>query len=126
MVLKPDGGTSILMESPLRSIVILVFVFAFFLVANVGSVPAERAEGAAAYKKRCSMCHGADGKGFKALKTPDFTSHQWQAAHSDAAITEVIKKGKKGTAMPAMAGKLGEDEIRAVVAHIRSLNSDKR
>jgi cytochrome c6 len=38
---------------------------------------------------------------------------------SDAALTEVITKGK--AKMPAYGGKMTPDEIKALVAHIRSL-----
>lgn len=100
-----------------------LFIFCGAALSQGGS---EAVDGAAAYKKRCAMCHGPEGKGFKALKTPDFTSPEWQAAHSDEEITEVIKNGKKGTAMPALGSKMSEDEIKAVVAHVRTFNSEKK
>jgi cbb3-type cytochrome c oxidase subunit III len=108
----------------------IIVTFTLMLLADValslGQSEGNAPDGGALFKKRCTMCHGADGKGFKALKTPDFTSPEWQAARSDLAITEVIKNGKKGTSMPAMAGKLSEDEIKAVVAHVRSFDSSKK
>ncbi len=100
-----------------------LFIFCGVALSQGGS---EAVDGAAAYKKRCAMCHGPEGKGFKALKTPDFTIPEWQAAHSDEEITEVIKNGKKGTAMPALGSKMSEDEIKAVVAHVRTFNSEKK
>jgi mono/diheme cytochrome c family protein len=36
-------------------------------------------------------------------------------------MSEVIKNGKKGTAMPAFSGQLKHEEISAVIAYIRSL-----
>jgi mono/diheme cytochrome c family protein len=36
-------------------------------------------------------------------------------------MREVIKNGKKGTAMAAFGGQLKEEEISAVIAYIRSL-----
>jgi len=83
------------------------------------AVPA--ANGAAIFKKNCMMCHGADGKGFPALKTPDFTDPKWQSSTTDKEMREVIKNGKKGTTMAAFGAKLKDDEISAVVAYIRSL-----
>jgi len=83
------------------------------------AVPA--ADGSAVFKTNCAMCHGVDGKGFAALKTPDFTSPKWQASMTDKQIKDVIKNGKKGTAMVAFGDKLNEEEITAVVAYIRSL-----
>lgn len=86
---------------------------------------AEQPEGEAIFKQRCSMCHGADGKGFAAIKTPDFTDPKWQESITDKEMIEVIKNGKKGTPMPAFGDKLKEEEILSVVAYIRSLNSEK-
>jgi len=83
------------------------------------AVPAT--DGAAVFKNNCMMCHGADGKGFPALKTPDFTSPKWQASAKDKVIREVIKNGKKGTAMQGFADKLNDLQISAVITYIRSL-----
>jgi cbb3-type cytochrome c oxidase subunit III len=83
------------------------------------AVPA--ADGAAIFKKNCTMCHGADGKGFSALKTPNFTDPKWQSSTKAKEMREVIKNGKKGTAMPAFGGQLKDEEISAVIAYIRSL-----
>ena len=85
-----------------------------------------QADGAAIFKKNCTMCHGTDGKGFPALKTPNFTDPKWQSSTKDKEMREVIKNGKKGTAMPAFGGQLKDEEISAVVAYVRSLNSSKK
>ena len=87
---------------------------------------ADSPDGAAIYKQKCQMCHGADGKGFPAIKTPDLTNPKWQASVSDKEMIEVIKNGKKGTPMPAFADKLKDDEIQAVVKFIRSFDSSKK
>ncbi len=95
----------------------------------VAAAPAARAgapDGAAIYKQKCSMCHGVDGKGFSAIHTPDFTDPKVQASMTDKQMEEVIKNGKKGTAMPAFGGKLKDDEIQAVIKYLRSLNSEKK
>ena len=92
------------------------------LVASLAyraAVPA--ADGAAIFKNNCVMCHGADGKGFSALKTPDFTDPTWQSSMKDKQLREVIKNGKKGTAMAAFGDKLNDEAITAVIGYIRSL-----
>ncbi len=104
----------------------LILASLVFAGTAISQGETEAVDGAAVYKKRCAMCHGPEGKGFKALKTPDFTLPEWQAAHSDEEIIEVIKNGKKGTAMPALGSKMTEDEIKAVVAHVRTFNSEKK
>jgi mono/diheme cytochrome c family protein len=85
----------------------------------------EKPDGAALYRSKCSMCHGLDGKGFSAIKTPDFTDPKVQAAITDKEMITIIKEGKKGTAMPPFADKLKDNEIEALVNYIRSLNSKK-
>ena len=75
-------------------------------LAYRAAVPADSGE--TVFKNNCAMCHGADGKGFAALKTPDFTSPKWQASMTDKQIKVVIKNGKKGTAMTAFGDKLND------------------
>ncbi|MGA2630812.1 MAG: c-type cytochrome [Terriglobia bacterium] len=82
--------------------------------------------GSSIFKRRCMMCHGADGKGFPTVKTPDFTDPKWQASMKDKDLMETIKNGKKGTHMPPFGDKLSEDEIKAVIGHIRSLKAEKK
>ena len=78
-------------------------------------------DGGDLYKQKCSMCHGADGKGYPALKTPDFTDPKVQASLTDKEIVDTIKNGKKGTAMPPFADKLSDDQINSLLAYLRSL-----
>ncbi len=101
----------------------ILFTAALFLAANPAQTEAE-ADGASLYKKNCLMCHGQDGKGFATLKTPDMTSPEWQKNHDDKKLAEFIRAGKKP--MPAFPPeKLSDEELKAVIAHIRSFNSKK-
>ena len=93
------------------------FLLVFGLALQAGPAP----DGGDLFKEKCSMCHGADGKGYAALKTPDFTDPKVQASLTDQEIAQTIKNGKKGTAMPAFADKLSDDEIQSLVTYIRSL-----
>jgi mono/diheme cytochrome c family protein len=72
------------------------------------------------------MCHGPTGKGYAALKTPDFTNPKVQASMTDKEIVGAIKDGRKGTFMPAFADKLKEEEIQSLLTYIRSLESSKK
>ncbi len=96
------------------------------LISSLAAQSAQQPDAKMLYSKRCSMCHGADGKGFAAIKTPDFTDSKWQASVTDKQIFNVIKEGKKDTAMKAFGDKLTDDEIQALVTHIRSLNGEKK
>lgn len=83
----------------------------------VCSSSAAAQDAAGTYKAKCAMCHGADGKGGK-MGTRDFASAEVKA-ETDAQLTDIITKGKGK--MPAYDGKLKADEIKGLVAYIRSL-----
>ena len=81
------------------------------------------ADGAAVFGSKCVLCHGKKGEGqpnWKAKGQPDLTTAEWQSSHTDAQIAEVIKNGK-GKFMPPFKAKLSDDDVNAVVAHIRAL-----
>jgi cbb3-type cytochrome c oxidase subunit III len=101
-------------------------VTACALLLSSGLRAADEPDAAAMFKQKCSMCHGADGKGYAAIKTPDFTDPKWQEGITDGKIVETIKSGKKGTPMPPFSDKLKEEEIQALVKYIRSLNGEKK
>lgn len=96
------------------------------LVGAINYHAEDKANGAEVYKAKCAMCHGVDGKGFTALKTPDFTDPQWQDSVKDKEILNAIKNGKKDTAMPGFADKLSEKEILAVLAQVRAFSGKKK
>lgn len=83
-----------------------------------------RAQGDAAklYKTHCVLCHAADGSGSspsgKALKAKDLRSDEIQKK-SDAELAELIAQGKGK--MPAFGQKLKPDDIKQLVAYIRTL-----
>ena len=99
------------------------FLLIFTLALQAGPAPDA---GGDLFKHKCIMCHGADGKGYPNMKTPDFTDPKFQAKHTDDEITKTIKNGKPGTVMPAFKDSLSDDQIKALVAYIRSLDSSKK
>lgn len=103
----------------------LLVVAATLLVGALAQQAEEKPDGAEVFRAKCSMCHGVDGKGFSALKTPDFTDSKWQSSVKDSEILNVIKNGKKDTAMPAFSDKLSEKEILAVVRQVRAFGKKK-
>ncbi|HEX5411439.1 MAG TPA: cytochrome c [Terriglobia bacterium] len=90
------------------------------------SFAANAPNGADIFKEKCSMCHGINGKGYAAIKTPDFTDAKWQAAHSDKELMNAIENGVKGTAMVSFKDKLSQQEMAAVLKYIRSLGGAKK
>jgi len=83
-------------------------------------------ESADLFNNKCSMCHGKDGKGFSALKTPDFTDPKWQASKTTKEIEEAIKNGKKDTMMKGFEDRLKPEEIEKLVQFVRALNSKRK
>ena len=69
------------------------------------------------FKAKCASCHGADGKGKAALKTQDLASAEVQKM-SDAELTTITTDGKGK--MPAYGKSLKPDQIKDLVAYIRS------
>jgi cytochrome c oxidase cbb3-type subunit 3 len=77
------------------------------------------------------VCHGdtgkGDGPGARVIgqRLRDFTDPQAMRQVSDRYLFEIIQKGGsqfgRSNAMPAWGMKLGDAEIRALVAYIRSL-----
>jgi mono/diheme cytochrome c family protein len=92
--------------------------FAFAIVA-IMAIPLFAADGAAVFKAKCAVCHGVDGTktipamGVKPLVSPEVK------AKSEAQLITIVTNGQRK--MPAFAGKLSGEEIKAAVAHVRSL-----
>lgn len=78
--------------------------------------------GKAPYKAKCQACHAADGSGKtpvgKSLKVADLRSPEIQKK-SDAELSEFIANGKGN--MPSFKSSTKEEDIRAIVAYLRSL-----
>jgi mono/diheme cytochrome c family protein len=76
----------------------------------------------ATYKAKCQMCHGPDGKGEtpagKSMKVRSFADPEVTKI-SDDELAGVIEKGKGK--MPAYGKNMKPDQIKAMVAYIRSL-----
>jgi mono/diheme cytochrome c family protein len=92
-------------------------------VAGMLSLPAKSDDKAAAtYKQKCAACHGPDGKAetpaAKAMKVRSFADPA-TVKMSDAELADVIEKGKGK--MPKYGASLKPDEIKAMVAYIRTL-----
>jgi putative heme-binding domain-containing protein len=80
--------------------------------------PAAMAEGQALFRGLCSGCHGGTGRGGKG---PDLTDNKWLHGGTDADITRTIQNGVPGTTMKKLGDALKPEQIRHVIAYIRSL-----
>jgi cytochrome c oxidase cbb3-type subunit III len=79
------------------------------------------AAGKATFSTVCAACHGADGKGNKAMGAPNLTDKVWLYGGSEAAIIETITLGRNGT-MPAHGPLLGEGKVQVLTAYVWSLS----
>ena len=86
--------------------------------ASAAPDPAALAEGQALFRGLCSGCHGGGGRGGKG---PDLTDDRWLHGGTDADIAQVIRNGVPKTTMKRMGESLKEDQIRKVIAYVRSL-----
>ncbi len=80
------------------------------------------------WEKNCAKCHGADGAGKTKmggkLGVKDYTDAKVQAEMKDEEMAKTIKEGKKDgdtVKMKAFGDVLNDDEIKALVAHVRSM-----
>lgn len=99
----------------------------FVIIAAFGAPHADAAvDGGAVYAEHCLACHGERGDGNTRLRrgvtTPprDFTSAAARRELDRARMIRSVAAGRPGTAMPGYADKLSQDEIAAVVDHIRA------
>lgn len=84
--------------------------------------------GGRVFKTRCVVCHGASGHGdgiaSKGLdpKPRNFHDKAYMATKTDAQLLATIHAGKG--AMPSWKSQLSEDEMKAVLAYVRTFASN--
>ena len=87
------------------------------------------ADVAANWTKHCGSCHGKTGKGDtkagKKADVKDLTDAKYQAGFTDEQMFKQIKEGMKDKngkeKMKPFGGILSDEEINALVAHVRTL-----
>ncbi len=91
------------------------------------AISASAADAKALYEKDCAKCHGADGKGDtkmgKKMNAKDYTDAKVQAEMKDDAAVKAIKDGlkdKEGKVLMKPAEGISDDEIKGLVAYMRS------
>jgi len=101
--------------------------YAALAVALFGAANILAADVKTNWEKECAKCHGADGKGQTRMGrqsgAKDYTDPKVQAELDDAKATKQIKEGMKENGkekMKAYGGQLSDDEIKALIGHIRA------
>jgi cytochrome c553 len=102
-----------------------LIVFSLALLV-AGAVSVRAADVKENWEKHCTKCHGQDGKGKtkmgEKLGMKDYTDAKVQGEMKDDAMTKAIKEGVKDgdkTKMKAFGDVLSDDEIKALIKHIR-------
>jgi cytochrome c553 len=98
-------------------LVMLVMTIAAALFILIPSLSWAADDGATLYKAKCAMCHGPDGAGKPAMKAPSLISDEAKKL-SDADLAKAVAEKAKH---PAGVKSLPADDVKAVVAHIRTL-----
>ncbi len=95
-------------------------VIAYVLSLSGHAEPGDKAAAGKARFVVCAGCHGADGKGNRAVGAPDLTANIWLYGGSPATLRKTLMEGRHGK-MPAHQW-LGEDRIRLLAAYVYSLS----
>ncbi len=103
-------------------------LFSLLTVLSLATSVAQAADARTNWDTNCAKCHGPDGKGQtkmgRQLQVKDYTDATVQAGMKDEdmlrIVTEGVKDGKKDK-MPAYKDKLSADEVKDVVALVRSM-----
>ena len=103
-----------------------LLMFGSMLIATA-ALTASAADAKENYEKACAKCHGKDGKGDtkmgQKLGAKDYTDPKVQEALTDEAAFKATKDGfkdKDGKVLMKPSEGLSDDEIKALVAHMRT------
>ncbi|MBA3913837.1 MAG: c-type cytochrome [Acidobacteriales bacterium] len=98
----------------LAMLIVTIAVALFILIPNL-SWAAD--DGAALYKTKCAMCHGADAMGKPAAKIPSLVSDEAKKM-SDADLEKAVMEKPKHA---GVAKSLTPDQTKMIVTYIRSM-----
>ena len=91
------------------------------------------ARGKSKFGTICAACHGPDGKGNKALGSPNLTDDIWLYGGSESSLMETINKGRGAnmvaagvSVMPAHKDLLDDAKIHLLAAYVYSLSQPEK
>ena len=70
----------------------------------------------------CAACHGADGKGMKAVGSANLTDNIWLHGFGEKAIVDMVNNGMQNV-MPPQAKLLTEAQLKVLTAYIWGLSN---
>jgi mono/diheme cytochrome c family protein len=87
-----------------------------------GRASAGAVDGAKVFAGTCAVCHGASGKPDEQmvarLGVRDLTAPEFRARVTPELVEKQVRGGSKNKLMPAFAGALSEEQIKAVAAYV--------
>lgn len=115
------------MKRPIYTLILAVGAAAAIVFTASGATTinevAKAADAATIYTRECVSCHGRDGRGQtrkgRQTRARDMTDPEWQDDVSDERLFNSISNGRGK--MPAFRKKISENDIDALVAHVRRL-----
>ena len=119
-------GRFVLHGEPMRAWVIFALAsVSIWLSGCDRKVAGGRADGAEIYSKVCARCHGYQGVPNEdmasGLGVTDLSSATFHERVTDAELRARIVRGSANRRMPAFGDVLTDDQLDAVVRHVRAL-----
>jgi mono/diheme cytochrome c family protein len=96
--------------------------------AAAKTTPASRERAKKLYTQDCAMCHGDNGNGKTDIATSmqltllDWTDPKSLTGKPDQELFDTIRKGKGDKMPPEDAGRAKDEEVWALIAHIRNFS----
>ena len=76
------------------------------------------------YQQYCALCHGPTGKPTEAMvarrTVRDLTSKELRERVTPALVEQQVRNGSQNKLMPAFAGALSDEQIKAIAAYVSS------
>ena len=103
----------------------IILAAATFVLAAFTGYADNCEEAKANWDRHCSKCHGKTGAAdtpiAKKMEIKDYTNPESLADLSDEELFNMTKDGVEGTKMPGFGKKLSDEEIKGLVAYMRSM-----
>jgi cytochrome c oxidase cbb3-type subunit 3 len=90
------------------------------VISRQDKASAASQRGAQVFVDNCAVCHGADGKGTRALGAPNLTDGIWLYGRDADTIRETVWNSRQGV-MPRWDDKLDKATIRMLATYVHSL-----
>jgi len=118
------------MKYPITIITITITAILSIIVPMAATAQSDPRTGKEIFEQMCAGCHGTQGNGQEGTKSGfvprigTLANKEYMAQVPDDYLVLVIKKGGaymgKIAAMPAWEKRLSDDDVRRIVAHIRT------